>query len=342
LQSAFFGQFESELHNLYGPTEASIDVTSWKCERSHNRPGIPIGKPIANTQIYVLDEFMEPVPVGVTGELFIGGAGLSRGYLGQAGLTAQNFVPNPFSTVPGERLYRTGDLARFLPDSNIEFLGRVDHQIKLSGHRVEPEEIEEIIQSYPGVHRAVVVTDQDKGVTRLVAYVLPRVGQVVNAVELKNHTRQKLPEAMVPSVIVEITELPLTASGKIDRKRLPKIESMSLGRADTDKAPRTEIERSIAEIWQQELQLTSIGINDNFFDLGGHSLLLVTIHEKLAARFGDQLTVIDLFTYPTIATLAKFLEQPQDDAPLEIEATERADRQLQAFAAVRGGQSEDQ
>ncbi|MBZ5490381.1 MAG: non-ribosomal peptide synthase/polyketide synthase [Acidobacteriia bacterium] len=343
LQSAFFGQFQSELHNLYGPTEASIDVTSWSCERSHNRPGIPIGKPIANTQIYVLDEFMEPVPVGVTGELFIGGAGLSRGYLGQAALTAQGFVPNPFSTVPGERLYRTGDLARFLPDGNIEFLGRIDNQIKLNGHRIEPGEIEEIIQSYPGVHQAVVVTDQDdKDVTRLVTYVMPRVGQVVNAVELKNHIRQKLPEAMVPGVIVEIAELPLTASGKIDRKRLPKVERMSMGGADTDKAPRTEIERYIAEIWQQELQLTSIGVHDNFFDLGGHSLLLVTIQEKLAVRFNDQLTVIDLFTYPTIATLAKFLEQPQDDAPLEMAATERADLQLQAFAAVRGGRSEDQ
>jgi amino acid adenylation domain-containing protein/FkbM family methyltransferase len=343
LQSAFFGQFQSELHNLYGPTEASIDVTSWSCERSHNRPGIPIGRPIANTQIYMLDEFMEPVPVGVTGELFIGGAGLSRGYLGQAALTAQSFVPNPFSTVPGERLYRTGDLARFLPDGNIEFLGRIDNQIKLSGHRIEPGEIEEIIQSYPGVHQAVVVTDQDDNdVTRLVAYVMPRVGQVVNAVELKNHIRQKLPDAMVPGVIVEIAELPLTASGKIDRKRLPKIERMSMGGADTDKTPRTEIELYIAEIWQQELQLTSIGVHDNFFDLGGHSLLLVTIQEKLAARFNDQLTVIDLFTYPTIATLAKFLEQPQDDAPLEMAATERADLQLQAFAAVKGGRSEDQ
>ncbi len=342
LQSAFLDQFQSELHNLYGPTEASIDVTFWSCERGHNRPSIPVGKPIANTQIYVLDEFMEPVPVGVTGELFIGGVGLSRGYLGQAALTAQSFIPNPFSTLPGERLYRTGDLARFLPDGNIELLGRIDNQINLSGHRVEPEEIEEIIQSYPGVHRAIVVTEQDKGATRLVAYVMPRVGQVVNAVELKNHIRQKLPEAMVPGAIAEITELPLTASGKIDRKRLPKIGSINLGGADADKAPRTEIERHIAEIWQQELQVTSIGVNDNFFDLGGHSLLLVTIQEKLAARFSDQLTVIDLFTYPTIATLAKFLEQPQDDAPLEMAATERADLQLQAFAAVRGGRSEDQ
>lgn len=340
LQSAFFGQFQSELHNLYGPTEAAVDVTCWTCERNHDRQSVPIGKPIANTQIYVLDEFTEPAPVGVPGELYIGGAGLSRGYFGQVGLTAQRFIPNPFSAVPGERLYRTGDLARYLPDGNIEFLGRIDNQIKLNGHQVEPGEIEEAIQSYPGVQRAVVVADEEKGIKRLVAYVVVRVGQVVNALELKRHIGQKLPEAMVPAAIVEVTELPFTASGKIDRKRLPKVKDVKPGGAENDKAPRTEIERFIAEIWQEQLQLTNIGVDDNLFDLGGHSLLLVTIHEKLAVRFNDQITVIDLFTYPTIATLAKFLERPQDDAPLELAAAERADRQLQAFAAVKGGRSE--
>jgi amino acid adenylation domain-containing protein len=343
LQSAFFGQFQSELHNLYGPTEAAVDVTSWTCERNEDRLRIPIGKPIANTQIYVLDEFMEPAPIGIPGELYIGGTGLSRGYLAEAGVTAQSFLPNPFSTVPGERIYRTGDLARYLPDGNIEFLARIDNQIKLSGHRVEPGEIEEIIRSHAAAKQAVVVADEENGIKRLVAYVVPRAGQSVNAFDLKRHIRQKLPETMVPGAIVEIQELPLTASGKIDRKRLPKVAAMKLGGAETaenDKEPRTEIERYIAQIWHEQLQLPNIGVDDNFFDLGGHSLLLLTIHEKLSARFNDQVTVIDLFTYPTIATLAGYLERPQDDAPLELAAMERADRQLQAFAAVKGGRSE--
>ena len=153
---------------------------------------------------------------------------------------------------------------------NIEFLRRIDNQIKLNGHRVEPGEIEEIIQSYPAVQRAVVVADEEKGIKRLVAYVVPRVGQVVNALELKRHIRQKLPEAMVPAAIAEITELPLTTSGKIDRKRLRKVEDIKLGGPQNDKAPRTEIERFIAEIWQEQLQLTNIGVDDNLFDLGGH------------------------------------------------------------------------
>ena len=341
LQSAFFSRFESELHNLYGPTEAAVDVTFWACERNHARSRVPIGKPIANTRVHVLDGLMEAVPLGMPGELYIGGAGLSRGYLGQVGLTAQSFVPDPFSIDPGERLYRTGDLARYLPDGNIEFLGRIDNQIKLSGYRIELGEIEDIIQSYPGAQRAVVVANEEKGVKSLVAYVAPRVGQVVNAFELKRHIRQKLPEAMVPGAIVEVTELPLTTSGKIDRKRLPKVEGMKLGGSKNDKAPSTEVERFIGEIWREQLQLTNIGIDDNLFDLGGHSLMLVVIHEKLAARFNDQVTIIDLFTYPTIATLAKFLEQSHDEAPLELVAQERADRQLQAFAAVKGGRSED-
>jgi acyl carrier protein len=191
---------------------------------------------------------------------------------------------------------------------------------------------------YPGVQQTVVVGDEGQNGKRLVAYVRPRVGQVVNAVELKKLIRQKLPEEMTPEAIVEVTDLLLTASGKIDRKRLPKPGVAKSNGAVDDKAPRNEIERYLAEIWQEQLQLTNIGVNDNFFDLGGHSLLLVTVQEKLAARFHDQLTVIDLFTYPTIASLAKFLEQqPQDDAPLDLAAAERADRQLQAFASVKGG-----
>jgi amino acid adenylation domain-containing protein len=341
LQSAFFGRFQGKLHNLYGPTEAAVDATFWACEQNHGRQSVPIGRPIANTQIYVLDELMESTPAGVPGELYIGGAGLARGYLDQVELTAQRFVPNPFSATPGERLYRTGDLARYLRDGNLEFLGRIDNQIKISGHRIEPGEVEQVVQGHPAVQQAVVVVDELKGINRLIAYVVPRTGQTVNAFDLKRHVRQKLPEPMVPGAIVEIKEFPLTASGKVDRKRLPKVEDKKSGGAENDKAPRTEIERFIAEVWQEHLQVTNIGVDDNFFDLGGHSLLILSVHARLAERFDDRITAIDLFTYPSIATLAKYLEQPQDDAPLELAAAERADRQLQAFAAVRGGRLED-
>jgi acyl carrier protein len=243
--------------------------------------------------------------------------------------------------MPGERLYRTGDLARYLPDGNLEFLGRIDDQVKISGHRIEPAEVEETIQTHPAVKQVAVVMDDEKSIKRLIAYIVPREGQSVNAFDLKRHVRQKLPEPMVPAAIVELQELPLTASGKIDRKRLPKAESIKSGAVvESDKAPRTEIERFIAEIWQEHLQVANIGVEDNFFDLGGHSLLILSIHERLAARFNDRITVIDLFSYPSIATLAQFLERPQDDAPLELAALERADRQLQAFAAVKGGQRE--
>ena len=343
LQSAFFDKFQTTtLHNLYGPTEAAVDVTFWACQPNHGRRSVPIGKPIANTQIYVLDELMEPSPFGVPGELYIGGAGLARGYLDQVELTAQRFVANPLSATPGERLYRTGDLARYLPDGNLEFSGRIDDQVKISGHRIEPGEVEEIIQSHPAVQQVVVVVAEEKDIRRLIAYIVPRTGQAINAFDLKRHVRQKLPEPMVPATIVEIKEFPLTASGKVDRKRLPKPEGAKSGAVESDKAPRTEIERFIAEVWQEHLQLANIGVEDNFFDLGGHSMMILPIHERLAARFGEQITVIDLFSYPSISTLAKYLEKPQDDAPLELAAMERADLQLQAFAAVKGGRHESE
>jgi hypothetical protein len=188
----------------------------------------------------------------------------------------------------------------------------------------------------------VVVVAEEKDIKRLIAYIVPRTGQAINAFDLKRHVRQKLPEPMVPATIVDIKEFPLTASGKVDRKRLPKPEGAKSGVLESDKEPRTEIERFIAEVWQEHLQIANIGIEDNFFDPGGHSMMILPIHERLAARFGEQITVIDLFSYPSISTLAKYLEKPQDDAPLGLAAMERADLQLQAFAAVKGGRHESE
>jgi amino acid adenylation domain-containing protein len=340
LQSAFFDRFVSELHNFYGPTEAAVDATFWACEQNHGRQSVPIGKPIANAQIYVLDGLMEPTPPGVPGELYIGGTGLARGYLGQVDLTAQRFIANPFSATPGERLYQTGDLARYLPDGNLDFLGRIDDQVKIGGHRIEPGEVEEIVQNHPAVQQAAVVVEEEKSIKRLIAYVVPRAGQVVNAFDLKGHVRRSLPEAMVPSTIVEVKEFPLTASGKIDRKRLPKVEGTKSRAAESGVAPRTEIERYIAEVWREFLQIDKVSVEDNFFDLGGHSLMIVLICTRLASRFNERIKLVDLFSYPTIAALAKYLERSQDDTALELAALERADRQLQAFAAVTGGRRE--
>jgi len=236
-------------------------------------------------------------------------------------------------------------MARHLPDGSLEFLGRVDDQVKIGGHRVEPGEVVEIIQTHPAVQQAAVVVGQERvgleNEQRLIAYIVPRAGEMVNAFDLKRHMRQKLPEAMVPGAVVELRELPLTPSGKVDRKRLPKVESIRSADVENRRPPRTEAERYIAEVWREVLQIADFGVDDNFFDLGGHSLLVASIHSRLAARFNDrEITVVDLFTYPTVATLAQFLEKPLNDASLELAAVERADRRLQAFAAVRGARHE--
>jgi acyl carrier protein len=314
----------------------------------------PIGSPIANSQVYVLDNQGNPAPLGVPGELCVGGLGLARGYLNRPELTAERFVPNPFlgkNTKGGERLYRTGDQARWLADGNMEYLGRLDHQIKLRGFRIELGEIESALQEYAGVLQSAVMVRQDKaGDKRLVAYVVAGSAEPVNGNgssktrlqigELREHLRRRLPEYMVPSAFVEMDQLPLNHSGKVDRKKLPDVEGVTSRKAEDIVPPRTETERYIAEIWQEFLKVDKVSVEDNFFDIGGHSLMVVQIQARLASRFGNRLRVVDFFTYPTISALADYLGRPQDDAPLKLAAVERAQRQLQAFAAVRGGRRE--
>jgi acyl-coenzyme A synthetase/AMP-(fatty) acid ligase/aryl carrier-like protein len=327
------------LHNLYGPTEAAIDVTYWKCEAGDERGSVPIGRAIANMRVYVVDGRMETVPVGVAGELCLGGVGLARGYWGRGDLTGERFVPDGLSGKAGERLYRTGDLVRWQGEGTLEYLGRIDHQVKIRGFRIELGEIETALEQHEAVRQAVVIIDEDRSVKRLVGYVVPRAGQVIDVLDLKRHVRQKLPEAMVPAVVVELAELPLSPNGKVDRKRLPKAEAAKPRVAEDIVAPRTEIEHFLAEVWQEFLKVSTVGVEDNLFDVGGHSLMVVLIHARLAKRFSD-LKLVDLFSYPTISALAKYLERPQDDSALELEAMERASRQLQAFAAVRGTRHE--
>ncbi|MBP9118360.1 MAG: amino acid adenylation domain-containing protein, partial [Methyloversatilis sp.] len=298
---AFFGQCSARLHNLYGPTEAAIDATWWTCDPDDRRP-IPIGRPIANMQAHVLDAAQQPVPVGVAGELYLDGAGLARGYLGRPDLTAEKFVAHPFSDVPGARLYRTGDRVRWREDGCIEFLNRVDHQIKLRGFRIEPGEIEAALLGLPGIRDAVAAMREDRpGDARLVAYVVTEDGNP-DGIDLRAQLERILPAHMVPSAIVALKALPLTAHGKLDRAALPAPAS---GAAPDDcVAPRTPAEQTLASIWCDILGLPDVGIRQNFFDLGGHSLLAVQLVNRLRRTFSCDVPLRIVFDSPTIERMA--------------------------------------
>ena len=293
-------QTTSRFWNLYGPTECTVDATSCEVRRSPLQPGI--GRPLANVQVYLLDNTLRPVPIGIAGELYIGGPGVARGYLNRPELTAQRFVPNSFSEVPGTRLYRTGDLARFLPDGNLEFLGRVDDQVKLNGYRIELGEIEATLTKHENVRRAVVAVRE----TELVAYVVPRLATETLIQELRELLRDTLPQFMIPSSFVFLDALPLTRNGKIDRAALPAPEAAGRRQARYV-TPRNEVEHIIAGIWQKVLQVEQVGREDNFFDLGGHSLAMVKVHAELRTAFNqDDLSIVELFKYPTISLLGEY------------------------------------
>ena len=290
LQDQVLAQTTSELHNLYGPTEAAIDVTAWACR--NDGKGVPIGRPIANTQIHLLDADLNPVPVGVAGELYIAGANLARGYHGRAGLTAERFVANPYGA-PGERMYRSGDLARWRTDGAIEYLGRLDHQVKLRGQRIELGEIEAVLLAHADVQEGVVIAREDK----LVGY---WVGEGSEA-ELKAHLARHVPEYMVPWRLVQLEAMPLSANGKLDRKQLPPPQGQAV--AGDYSAPRSEIEQALAAIWAEVLGLEQVGITDNFFELGGDSILSLQVISR-ARQAGWQLSPRDVFMHPTLGALA--------------------------------------
>jgi acyl-coenzyme A synthetase/AMP-(fatty) acid ligase/acyl carrier protein len=305
LVERFLDRLPVEVHNLYGPTEASIDAGFWTCTQGRNRRSIPIGRPIANTQIYLLDPHLNPVPVGVTGEIHIGGIGLARGYLNHADLTARNFIPNPFSSEPGARLYRTGDLGRYLPDRNIEFVGRIDHQVKVRGYRIELGEIEAVLRRHPAALDSVVLLREDlPDDSRLVAYVVLKQAPAATANELRAFLKHELPEYMVPSAFVFLDSLPVTPNGKVDRRALPKPGQERPDLKETYVAPRTSVEKRLAAIWTEVLKLERIGIHDNFFELGGHSLKATQVISRLKSAFDVELPVRALFEAPTVADLA--------------------------------------
>jgi acyl-CoA synthetase (AMP-forming)/AMP-acid ligase II/acyl carrier protein len=295
-----------ELWNLYGPTETTIWSTAYRV-KSKEDPML-IGLPIANTQTYILDSSLQPVPLGVVGELYIGGDGLSHGYLNRPELTAENFIPHPFSEDAGARIYITGDLARYRPDGKIECLGRIDQQVKLRGFRIELGEIEARIKEVDAVNNCVVVLREDRPAdTRLVAYYVVRDEQAVEVSDIRRPLQAKLPDYMVPQHFMELAAIPLTPNGKVDRKALPKPEAAG-ALEQGYVAPRTPIEAGIAEIWQSVLKLDRVGIHDNFFDLGGHSLLATRVVSRVRQEFHVDLRLMDFFKMPTIAGLAKGLE----------------------------------
>jgi amino acid adenylation domain-containing protein len=315
------------LWNMYGPTETTIwSATHFvKAEAGESTVAVSIGRPIANTTIYVVDANLRPTPAGVPGELLIGGAGLARGYRRRPDLTAERFIPDPFSPNPGARLYRTGDLARWRHDSNLEFLGRLDHQVKVRGYRIELGEIEAALEQHPGVRAAVVVVREDTpGDQRLTAYVVPAGGKVEASGGLRRHMRSKLPEHMVPAAFVTLSELPLLPNGKVDRRALPAPTSESRERAEAAVsfvAPASRLEGVISEAWRSALGAGKVGVHDNFFDLGGHSLLMAQVHHKLRESLPDglgaRLTMVELFQYPTISALARHLRPETAGAAAE-------------------------
>ncbi len=295
------------LWNMYGPTETTIWSTIEKIERTDRE--ITIGRPIANTDVYILDQFLQPVPVGVSGELYIGGHGLARGYRGRPELTQDRFIPHPFSTEPLAKLYRTGDLARYRPDGRIVHLGRMDNQVKIRGFRIELGDIEAALSRHQAVRQVVVTAREDQqGIKQLVAYVVCQDGLVPSQADLRSFLRSQIPDYMAPSLFVFLTEMPLTANNKVDRKALPFPVSLSSDKP-TRSGPRNAMEVQLTALWQQALEISKIGIHDNFFDHGGHSLKVARFFFLLEQVYGRRLPLATLFQAPTIAELASLLSR---------------------------------
>ena len=303
----------ASLWNIYGPTETTIWSSTCKIEPGEKT--ITIGRPIANTQMYLLDARLHPVPVGVPGELYIGGDGLARGYLNRPELTAERFIPNPFSDDPSDRIYKTGDLARYLSNGTIEHLGRLDFQVKIRGYRIELGEIESVLNQHPAMRQAVVVAREDvPGDKRLVAYVVLKKGLNATVDDLKQHVTKQVPAYMVPSVFMILEAMPLTPNGKVDRGAFPVPELSRHSSEDNFAAPTLPLHSQLVQIWEELLDARPIGTRDNFFDLGGHSLLAARLVIRIEQDWGKKIPLNTLLADATIERLAAVIMQPEDES----------------------------
>jgi len=295
----------AELYNLYGPSETTIDATYSHCEIDLD---VSIGTPIANTEVYLLDESMQPVPIGVPAELYIGGLNLARGYLRRPDITASRFIPHPFSTQPGARLYKTGDLARYRPDGALQYLGRLDSQVKLRGFRIELEEIASVLRQHPQISNALVLAESSStGEQRLVSYVVGEPAPTQR--ELRSYLQERLPEYMIPSRMVLVQEIPLLPNGKVDRRALEAAHGEQWEPGERRHVgPRNPAEEKLVWIWEQVLGVNNVGVEDNFFELGGHSLLATQLISRIRDEFKIDLPLRSVFASPTPADMARVIE----------------------------------
>ena len=291
---------------MYGPTETTIWSSALELTRGHGPP--PIGGPIANTRFYVVDRHLQPAPIGVPGELLIGGEGVARGYRNRPELTAERFIDDPFDPAYGGRVYRTGDRMRFRGDGTLEFLGRLDHQVKLHGYRIELGEVEASLDGHPDVRQSVVLIDEgETGEKRLVAYVVAETGREPAYDDLRRHVSESVPSYAVPSTIVRLDELPLTANGKLDRKALPRPALLRTDLRARYVAPSTPTEEAVAAIWTDLLGIDKVGAEDDFFELGGHSLLAVKMLARVHDMLGVEVFLTAVFEHPTLAAFANVI-----------------------------------
>jgi amino acid adenylation domain-containing protein len=323
-----------QVFNLYGPSEDTTYSTSALFQRGSLKGAVPIGKPVTNTQAYVLDEWINPVPIGVAGELYLAGGGVARGYLNRGDLTAERFIPNPFCRHPGQRMYCTGDIVRYRRDGELEFIGRADQQVKVRGFRIELGEIESALARCPGVGEATVMVREDKpGEKRLVAYMVSGPGQQVDVERARRQLQQTLPDFMIPVSMVLLESFPLTPNGKLDKKALP-LPDLQLEKRQHE-PPHSELEQIIAGAWREVLEIQNIGVHDNFFDIGGHSILAKLVQAKLYRALGQEVDLVALFQFPTIASLARFLEGKSLVPEKSLGDAQRAAQQKMAFEKLR-------
>jgi acyl-coenzyme A synthetase/AMP-(fatty) acid ligase len=295
-----------ELWNLYGPTETTIWSAAHLVKSGENP--ILIGRPIGNTRMYILDSDGQPIPVGVSGELYIGGHGVARGYWKNPVLTDARFIPDPFDPTLGRKMYRTGDLARYRRDGQIQLLGRTDHQVKLRGYRIELGEIEAVIKRHPDVLQTVVILHGEGASQQLIAYIKP-MNVDADLDGLRSWLQDRLPEYMVPAAFIKLAEIPLTPNGKVDRKQLMLRQGVTRPPSTVTITPRNELEERLVAIWSEILDVDRVGIRDNFFDLGGHSLLLIRVHARIKRDLKVDISVVDLFRYPTVESIASWLDR---------------------------------